>query len=206
MILSSSKCNDGTNCLLFPSLKTAEACCSFAHQQLLHSSFKAEVHHITQVFNRSLAHEIFALFFPKDQQSVIMSFWIFAGTGISSRLAEHCLLRLSGGEQHELQLGVPRHPGHEYSEYYQKHIPLSSAKDAKDRIRTRFSGIIEGGGNIRGVRGVSVEDVYLYPTGMTAIWQCHQLLADTIGARIGSDALKYAHIKSVTIVLSRSPH
>ena len=206
MILSStSKSKDGIKCLLFPSLKTAEACCSFVRQQFLQSSSKAEVHHITEVFNTPLAYEVFAVFFPEDQKTVMLNFWIFTGLGISTRLAEQCLLRLSGDEQHESKLGIPRHPGHEYSEYYQKHIPLSSVKDAKDKIRTRLSGIIKGRGNIRGVCGVSAEDVYLYPTGMTAIWHCHKLLEDTIGLRIGPDT-KYAHIKSVTIVLSRSPY
>jgi cystathionine gamma-synthase len=124
-----------------------------------------------------------------------MKYWMFAGGGISSRLAEQCLLRLSGDEQHESKLGLPRHPGHAYSEYYQKHMPLSSSKDAKDAIRTRYAGILQGGGNIRGVPGISIDDVFLYPTGMAAIWSCHQLLAATIGSRIGSNTLKNIHIK-----------
>lgn len=136
-----------------------------------------------------------------------MKFWTFAGEGISSRLAEQCLLRLNGDKQHESKLGLPCHPDHLYSDYYQRHTPLASVKDAKDAIRTRYAGIIEGGGNIRGVPGVSTEDVFLYPTGMTAVWQCHQLLAATIGSRIGPNTLKYAHVKLVMIILSRwSPH
>jgi len=98
-----------------------------------------------------------------------MKFWTFAGEGISSRLADQCLLCLSGDEQCESKLGLPHHPDHLYSEYYQKHIPLSSVKDAKDAIRVRYAGIIQGRGNIRGVPGVSIEDVFLYPTEMSAI-------------------------------------
>ena len=130
-----------------------------------------------------------------------MEFWNFAGEGISTRLAQQCLLRLSGDEQYELELGLPRHPDHVYYEYYQNHTRLPSVEDAKHAIRTRYAGIIQGGGNIRGVPGVSTEDVFLYPTGMTAIWHCHQLLAGTIGSRIGPNTLKYAHVKSVTIKL-----
>ena len=133
----------------------------------------------------------------------ILKFWMFGGEGISSRFAEQCLLRLNGDEQHESKLGLPHHPDHLYFEYYKKHKPLSSIKDAKDAIRTRYSGITPGVGNIRGVPGVSIDDVFLYPTGMAAIWKCHQLLAATIGSRIGSNTLKYAHVKSVTIKLSK---
>ena len=196
-----SQCKDGITCLLFPSLRAAEECYSFARQQLPESP-KPNIRHITEVFGTPLAHEIFALFFPEDQKEMIMKFWLFAGEGISTRFAEQCLLRLSGDEQHESKLGLPCHPDHQFTEYYQKHTPLSSVKDAKDAIRTRYAGIIQGGSNIRGVPGVSTEDVFLYPTGMTAIWQCHQLLAGTISSRIGSNTLKYAHIKSVAITCS----
>ena len=132
-----------------------------------------------------------------------MKFWIVAGEGISTRFAEQCLLHLNGDEQYESKLGLPRHPDHVYYEYYQNHTPLPSVKDAKHAIRTRYAGIIQGGGNIRGVPGLSIEDVFLYPTGMTAIWHCHQLLAATIGSRMDLNTLKYAHVKSVVIKITR---
>ena len=177
---------------MFPSFKTAEGCRSFVHQQLPQSSSKAKVRHITEVFGTPLAHEVFALLFHEDQEKMFMKYWTFTGEGISSRLAEQCLLRLSGNERH---LGLPRNPDHVYSEYYQNHIPLSSVKDAKDAIRMRFSGILPGGGNIRGVPGVSIDDVFLYPTGMGAIWNSHKLLAATIGSKLDLNTLKIAHIK-----------
>jgi cystathionine gamma-synthase len=198
MILSASEYEVGTRCLLFPSLKTAEACRSFTLQQLElpQSSSKVKVQYITELFGTPLPHEIFALLFHEDQEKLVMGYWMFAGEGISSRLAEQCLLGRSGDEQHQSQakLGLSFPPDHEYSEYYQKHIPLSSVKDAKDAVRMRYAGIIPGGGNIRGVSGVTIDDVFLYPTGMTAIWNCHKLLAATIGSRIGI-TLKIAHVK-----------
>ena len=181
--------------MLFPSLKTAEGCYLFVRQQLPHS--KAMVHRITEVFNIPLDHEIFALVFSEDQKGLVLKYWMFSGEGISSRLAEQCLLRLKGDEHYEesKKLGLPCHPDHVYYEYYQKHTPLSSVKDAKTAIRTRYAGIIEGGGNIRGVLGVSSEDVFLYPTGMAAIWNCHKLLAATISSKFGPNTLKHVHVK-----------
>ena len=182
--------------MLFPSLKTAEGCRLFVHQQLPQSLFKVKIQHITEVFNIPLDHEIFALVFSGDQKGMVMKYWMFSGEGISSRFAEHCLLRLSGDKQHEdFKLGLPRSPDHPYYEYYQIHTPLSTVKDAKAAIRTRYAGIIEGGGNIRGVPGVSTEDVFLFPTGMAAIWNCHKLLAATTSSKFGPGALKHAHIK-----------
>ena len=197
IILSASQYGDETSCLLFPSLKTAEACRLYALQQLElpQSSSEFEVHHITEVFGKPLAHEIFTLLFRNDQKGLVMKYWVFAGEGISTRLAEQCLLRMSGDEQYQSKLGLPHNSDHVYSEYYRKHVPLLSVKDAKNAIRMRYAGIIPGGGNIRGVPGVSIDDVFLYPTGMAAIWNCHKLLATIIGSRIGLDTLKIAHVK-----------
>lgn len=196
MMLSALNSEDGTGCVLFPSLKTAEACCSFVFQQ---SSFKAKVHHITEVFGIPLTNDVFALLFPEDQRKLVMTYWMFSGAGISPRFAEQCLLRLSEDEQgedsSESKLGLPRSPDHAYYEYYQKHIPLSSVNDAKIAIRTRYAGILQDGSNIRGVSGVSTDDVFLYPNGMAAIWNCHQLLAATIASKIGPNTLKNVHIK-----------
>lgn len=182
--------------MLFPSLKTAEECRLFVLHQLPHSTFKVRVQHVTEVFSIPLDHEIFALVFSEDQKGMVKKYWMFSGGGISSRFAEQCLLRLIGDEQHEeFKLGLPRHPDHPYYEYYQIHSPLSTVKDAKAAIRTRYAGFIEGGGNIRGVPGVSTEDVFLYPTGMAAIWNCHKLLSATTSSKFGSNGLKHAHIK-----------
>ena len=74
-----------------------------------------------------------------------------------------------------LKLGhrLPRRPDDTYQEYYQKHIPLSSIKDANDAIRTRYAGIIQGGpdeGNITDTPTVSIDGIYFYSTGLAAVW------------------------------------
>ena len=59
----------------------------------------------------------------------------------------------------------------------------------------RYAGIFAGGGNIGGVPGLSIDDAFLYPNGMAAIWNCHTLLTATIGSKFDLDTLKIAHIK-----------
>ncbi|KAH9916947.1 PLP-dependent transferase [Epithele typhae] len=76
-------------------------------------------------------------------------------------------------------------------ERYGRNMPLESAAAAKRAMRRRIAGVLvrdapndwhTAGGNdaelgpsTRGVEGVTEDDVFLYPTGMSAIWSAHQL-------------------------------
>ncbi|PSS30964.1 hypothetical protein PHLCEN_2v2489 [Hermanssonia centrifuga] len=76
-------------------------------------------------------------------------------------------------------------------ERYGRNLPLESAANAKRALRRRIAGVLvrdspsdwsEAGGHeaelgpsTRGVKEVTEDDVYLFPTGMTAIWNAHQL-------------------------------
>lgn len=77
-------------------------------------------------------------------------------------------------------------------ERYGRNLPLGSAKAAKRALRRRIAGVlihehgstdqhsaggddIEVGPSSRGVESVSEDDVYLLPSGMSAIWTAHQL-------------------------------
>ncbi|KAI0628635.1 PLP-dependent transferase [Trametes polyzona] len=76
-------------------------------------------------------------------------------------------------------------------ERYGRNLPLESAAAAKRALRRRIAGVLvrdspsdwstaggheaELGPSTRGVEGVTEEDVFLYSTGMSAIWSAHQL-------------------------------
>ncbi|KAI0365804.1 PLP-dependent transferase [Pilatotrama ljubarskyi] len=76
-------------------------------------------------------------------------------------------------------------------ERYGRNMPLESAAAAKRAMRRRIAGVLvrdtpsdwstaggheaELGPSTRGVEGVTEDDVFLYPTGMSAIWSAHQL-------------------------------
>ena len=76
-------------------------------------------------------------------------------------------------------------------ERYGRNLPVDSAASAKRAMRRRIAGVLvhdtpnvwsqagdqatEVGPSTRGVREVSEDDVYLYPTGMSAIFSAHQL-------------------------------
>ncbi|TBU43878.1 PLP-dependent transferase [Dichomitus squalens] len=81
-------------------------------------------------------------------------------------------------------------------ERYGRNMPLSSAAAAKRALRRRIAGVLvrdtpsdwstaggqeaQLGPSTRGVEGVTEDDVFLYATGMSAIWSAHQL---ALGAR-----------------------
>ena len=76
-------------------------------------------------------------------------------------------------------------------ERYGRNMPLSSAAAAKRALRRRIAGVLvrdspsdwstagaqdaQLGPSTRGVEGVTEDDVFLYSTGMSAIWSAHQL-------------------------------
>ncbi|KAF8521026.1 PLP-dependent transferase [Gautieria morchelliformis] len=76
-------------------------------------------------------------------------------------------------------------------ERYGRNMPLTAAWVAKRTLRRRIAGVLaredessptgddELQPSTRGVEGVTEDDVYLFPTGMAAIWNAHQLCLNT---------------------------
>jgi cystathionine gamma-synthase len=76
---------------------------------------------------------------------------------------------------------------------YGRNLDVAAAKQAKGALRRRIAGVlvrdqsaVDGEIEItESMRGVAVleHDVFLYPSGMTAIWFAHQLVLDARGAK-----------------------
>lgn len=83
-------------------------------------------------------------------------------------------------------------------ERYGRNLPLGEAAFAKRALKRRIAGVLlcdvpdchgqagqedlAVGPSTRGVKDVSDGDVYLYPTGMCAIWNSHQLALEALGS------------------------
>jgi len=185
--------SEDDECLLFPSQRGADACCAFLARHFPQLTSKFGVRCVTHLATAPRSQQIFAVTYPKDKQEKAMKFWTFTGEGISSRLAESCLLGGRGIQSDDL--GLPSAKGHILLDYYLQNQPLTDVSLAKDAIRKRFAGVIdEQGGNIRGVPAVSHTDVYLFPTGMSAVWNAHQLLLGTVAKKKGMERVKTAHV------------
>lgn len=94
-------------------------------------------------------------------------------------------------------------------ERYARNLPISAVVEAKRALRTRIANVlvrndklctgvqnVDGGSSLpsaagessnerstRWLSGVTEDDVYLFPTGMSAIWHAHQLALRSFGER-----------------------
>ncbi|KAF7294680.1 PLC-like phosphodiesterase [Mycena indigotica] len=174
------------HCFLFPTARLANE-----FRLYLDASFSAPcaVHNASELINTPPCHSVFAALFTADFRGA-MRFYMFTGSGISPRLAEVCLQRLKGRLNQPLSL-PSSNEGHCFGDYYIRHSPLVSTEAAKQAIRTRFAGIF-GNSSTRGVDNISADDVYLYSSGMHAIWETHKLIHDVLVSP--SNKLKVAHV------------
>ncbi|KAL8730729.1 MAG: hypothetical protein Q9181_004567 [Wetmoreana brouardii] len=106
---------------------------------------------------------LYAVFFREESLKHAAIFWRLTGLGISSRLAEDCLESLDAPRVVPVA-EAPALKGH-----------ISSP--AFTLIRTRIAKILNNSsGSQRATKAIVDDDVYLYPSGMAAIYYLHQTL------------------------------
>jgi cystathionine gamma-synthase len=223
----------------------------------------------TEPIPQSSCIELHILLFPAEAYPLAKLFWQHVGNGISSRLAERCLLILaargdgsvknnngtapvavavrptspqlgryaSAKSRYSQQIKLPSEaipipinpqspstPEENLStdqniyveERYGRNLPLASADIAKRALKRRIAGVllrnsdpvqhlgeaqdVIPGESLRGVPGVSEKDVYLFPSGMSAIWSAHQLV---MSARPELKSVCFGYVRSIGVVQSR---
>jgi len=122
--------------------------------------------------------DLHIVLFPPEGLAIAKEFWQYTGLGISSRLAEKCLSLLAEPTSPEVSLS-PK-------------ALHSAASSAKRVLRSRVAGVVVGDDatfstppigqqalvvepSTRGISGVDADDVYIFPTGMAAIWNAHNI-------------------------------
>lgn len=114
---------------------------------------------------------LYAVFLPKKDLKLAMVFWRLTGSGISSRMAEDLWKNMRTAREAEIKTYIswPRN---------------SVSFKAEKVIRERVAGYLERG-SIGGPRALTVagDDVYLYPTGMSAIYNLTRALRDWPGEK-----------------------
>lgn len=153
-------------CMPYLSLKAAQACVAYITEEnrpdgkdtLPASSVSIRAFEANDI-------QVYAVFFPADKMLHVILFWQDVGTGVSSRVAEDFLK----GEA--------------------KEIPVDTVQKARESsgpyqaIRERIAYLAERApvGPPR-EKKVSQTDVYLYQTGMSAIYYVHDHLLRRAGA------------------------
>ncbi|KIW15914.1 hypothetical protein PV08_05964 [Exophiala spinifera] len=175
--------NTGQTCRLFPSIQAARDCKVFAtsaargegalrDDQLTIHAFTFESHADGAIKNKV---NVYAVFFPVASTSVVHGFWTHSGTGISSRMAEYCLQHIDTLDESERHQNLS-------SEAVGKLTMAESLAhhQIKDRITTLLKRApIEPSRTTR----LAPHDVYLYSTGMSAIYWVHKCLLSKYGSK-----------------------
>lgn len=136
--------------------------------------------------------EVFAVFFPSSALTEASQFMMYTGSWISACFAEQCLECIPEELIDMSTFVIPlKTVNWRDQEYYKVHRPIESGSEAKSALRRLFAGDLgDGSANIRGVPGVSPDDVYPYASGMNAIWHLHLMILDTCPKRLKSAAFK----------------
>lgn len=135
----------------------------------------------------SQAEPLFATLYATTQHKSALEFWRLTGTGISSRFAEHVLRTLSTISFAPIEEGAD------------EHIQCAGTASNDDRyspvIRQRIAHLLQRASPRSEVSGrLSPKDVYLYPTGMSAIYHCNRLL----GSWRASESIVFGFLYELT--------
>ncbi|KAI6040911.1 pyridoxal phosphate-dependent transferase [Pisolithus marmoratus] len=188
---------DGEMCLLCPTEKSAVYGKEFIRDQASLAGKPSQARVVCYAIEPAssppttllqTSTEVHILFFQGDTYTIARQFWQNCGLGISSRYAEHCLsllgvpgfpqtslsefVRSCGRTSHPTVLGKLKPKPQDESE-----LALSTGVEAKATLRRRIASFFVH--DEISARNVSEDDVFLFPTGMSALWNAHQLLLAT---------------------------
>eukprot|EP00123_Amoebidium_parasiticum_P010043 comp19855_c1_seq1/m.23968 comp19855_c1_seq1/g.23968 ORF comp19855_c1_seq1/g.23968 comp19855_c1_seq1/m.23968 type:complete len:551 (-) comp19855_c1_seq1:107-1759(-) len=146
---------EGEACVAFPSLATAEQCVAFMHTQ----RERAGGEPLTITVHDYHAFDIRVVTFPQEAAPLAKSFWQHSGELVSSRMAQAALRlhREMTAEEESLEF---------IEQHYGRHLATQHAEGAKHLVRERIADLYNE----------DVDDVYVFPCGMSAIYNAHRIL------------------------------
>ncbi|KIM91325.1 hypothetical protein PILCRDRAFT_810588 [Piloderma croceum F 1598] len=199
----------GEQCLLFPTQKTADHCRAFLVDQSSQSGSPVQARLVRYLIHpkdeRELASddagcrtapsqsrfaEVHIVLFPADIFPLARLCWQHTGMGISSRYAEHCLslmpeyikpsshLQLTSSTE-DLSGGKIDYLMNQRCD----NLAVDSAAVAKSALRCRIASMVVRNNPVNfpvhEQTVVTEDDVFLFPTGMYAVWTAYELVVTT---------------------------
>ncbi|TLS22146.1 uncharacterized protein PpBr36_10098 [Pyricularia pennisetigena] len=161
-------------CFVFPRLQVAQACQTYITRPDRPDGLEALEPSTTSIRafeSTGTGLHMFAVTFPVDKLVHVMAWWSDTGMAVSSRFAEAVLADTKG--LHEVALDAP--PAHP-----------SEVGPAHEVVRKRIARLMERAPITSRERTVQPSDVYLFQSGMAAIYNLHQWLH---GLRGGKSAI-----------------
>lgn len=200
-LLEGSYARENERCMVFPSYMVAKRCRAFIKAKspntpavrILQLSSPKPASPEEESY-RIEAH-ISVVFFPATEAGLAKQYWQHSGEGISSRLGEYFMLemkdklsaeagknpaaraprpsRSSRSTRSSVSLNKAKEESDNFiEERYGRNLDLRFAKEAKVLLRERLAGQIAN---------ITKEDVYLFPSGMAAIFNAHRMILETLG-------------------------
>ncbi|KAI9775199.1 MAG: hypothetical protein M1839_001387 [Geoglossum umbratile] len=140
--------------------------------------------------------------FPKELAGAAKKVWQHTGEGISSRRAEYCkgVFKMRGFR--EQQRGVVPSPAP-----VQLHsaLDLSAASAAKQELRQRIANLLSVDIRPGDPAVVEASDVYLYPSGMSALFNTHQVLLTALGREKESICFGFTYLDTLKFLSGFGP-
>lgn len=200
-LIESSYGRDIERCMIFPSYKVAKRCREFIKAKSLNKP-AVRILQLSSPKPANAEEESFRIeanisvvFYPSSEAGLAKQYWQHSGEGISSRLGEYFLLemkdklsmdaaknpatkpprpsRSSRSTRSSVSLNKAKEESDTFiEERYGRNLDLRFAKEAKILLRERLSSEIED---------VQKEEIYLFPTGMSSIFNSHRMILETIG-------------------------
>lgn len=149
---------EGEVAFVFPTYNVAKRCCDFVVE-------KSEIIPNVRVLQLAAVSpkgecEMDVVFLPESEFALAKTYWEYSGQGISSRFAEYVLYHC---EIKQRALGSSNT------------LKLSNAKDL---VRSRIADILNDNGSKS--EHTDKDDIYLYPSGMSTIFNIHRCMLDTL--------------------------
>ena len=162
-ILKRAKNTQDQACMVFTDSRTPAACVEF----LSSTDRKDKAVPSSLISCRAFdvgPQRLWVVFFPMSQAPNTAMFWMNPGVGISTRQAEEALLHI----EHIKEIPADSEPLQ----------PETSAKKIQEKLQQRVVNIVNRAPLCRTLRPAA-SDVYLFPTGMAAIYGLHTYLLAT---------------------------
>ncbi|KAI8907903.1 pyridoxal phosphate-dependent transferase [Gorgonomyces haynaldii] len=180
-------CSDQETLLIFDSRRSCHQCRQFIGTGRIAEMMIPQ----NSLFDHTPGDIVYCLIFPHDKASLVKAYWQHSGHGISSRFANHCLLLLDQIRPFERSFERRSSGRSRYKPEKKETMELINSlqrtlveKEAAQFVEERFGRnldpkLADDASSICKSRvalafGVDLDDVYLFPCGMAAIFDAHQ--------------------------------
>lgn len=220
-------------CYCFPSRRVTKECRSFIIKHASPDSLTQLVtlgEYIVPAIEKSgfPVSTLYVVFLPKELFSLAKAFWQHTGEIISSRYAEHCLRSWEFGVNLDNFPAPPRSQRYKIppslekvtvseqdsntyiEERYGRNLDIQSVIEAKLTMRRRIAAALQStedscsASSSTSPGPISSNDVYLFPTGMSAIYNSHRL-ALKLGGSLQSVCFGFPYTDTLKILQKFGP-